>query len=109
MDALDHAERRVGALELLAQDREADVVHPGTAVVLGNRSAEEAELAHPAEQLAREAAFLVPAPDVRQDLRLREGAGALLDEAVLIREGEIDHPRMLAAGPSLGAPEPILD
>ena len=32
MDALDDPERRVGPLELLAEQREADVVHPGAAV-----------------------------------------------------------------------------
>jgi hypothetical protein len=91
MDRLDDTERRVGTLELLAQDREADVVHAGTAVRLGDRGAEEAELAHLGEHLAVDLALLVPLADMREDLGLREGADALLDEPVLVGEGEVDH------------------
>ena len=91
VDALDDTERRVGTLQLLAQDREADVVHPGAAVGLRDRRAEEAQLAHPGEHLAVDLALLVPLADVRQDLRLGEGPDALLDEAVLVGEGEVDH------------------
>ena len=107
VDALDDPERRVGPLELLAQDREADVVHPGAAPRLRDRRAEEALLGHLPEQLAGEAAVLVPAADVGQDLGLGERPGRLLDEPVLVGQGEVDHgrnasgwagrPRMLAA------------
>ena len=93
MDALDDTERRVGTLELLAQQREADVVHPGAAVRLGDRGAEEPELAHPREDLAVDLALLVPLADVGQDLGLGEGADALADEPVLVGEGEVDHAR----------------
>ena len=96
VDALDDPEGGVGAFELLAQDREADVVHAGAAVGLGDRRAEEPLLAHPREQLAREATVLVPVADVRQDLGLGEGSGALLDEAVLVGQAEVDHRSMLA-------------
>ena len=91
VDALDDTERGVGTLELLAQDREAEVVHPGAAVGLRDRRAEEPELAHPREDLAMDLALLVPLADVRQDLGLGEGADALLDEAVLVGQGEVDH------------------
>ena len=77
MDALDDTERGVGALELLAQDREADVVHPGAAVGLRDRRAEEAQLAHLREQLAVDLALLVPLADERDDLGLGELADAL--------------------------------
>src|SRR6266540_2833025 len=91
VDALQDAESRVRPLELLAQDGEADVIHAGTAVALGNRGAEEAQLAHPGEDLAVDLAARVPVANVGQDLRLGEGAGALLDEPVLVREREVDH------------------
>ena len=52
VDALDDPERRVGPLELLAQHREADVVHARAAVALGDRRAQEPELGHAAEDLA---------------------------------------------------------
>ena len=91
MDALDDAERRVGPLELLAQEREADVVHAGAAVALGDRRAQEAQLGHPGEDLAVDLALLVPLADVGQDLGLGERAGGLLDEPVLVRQGEVDH------------------
>jgi len=97
MDALDHAERGIGALQLLAQDREADVVHPRAAVRLGDRSAEEALLGHLREDLAMDLALLVPLADVGQDLGLGKCSGGLLDEAVLVAELEVDHERMLAA------------
>ena len=91
MDALDDTERGVGTFELLAQDREARVVHPAAAVRLGDRGAEEPELAHLLEQFAVDLALLVPVPDERHDLRLREGPHALLDEPVLVGQGEVDH------------------
>ena len=100
MDALDDAERRVGALELLAQDREAGVVHAGAAVRLRDRGAEEAHLAHLREQLAVDLALLVPVADVRDDLGLGEGAHALADELVLIGQGEFDHGSSTSGGVS---------
>ena len=91
VDALDDAERGVGTFQLLAQDREARVVHPAAAVRLRDRRAEEPELAHLREQLAVDLALLVPIADVRQDLGLGEGPHALLDEPVLVGQGEVDH------------------
>jgi hypothetical protein len=101
VDALDDAERGVGPLKLLAQDRERDVVHAGAAIALRDRRAEEALLGHPPEQLAGKAAVLVPAPDVGEDLRLGERANGLLDEAVLVGEREVDH-RADASGRDAG-------
>jgi hypothetical protein len=91
VDRLDDAERRIGTLQFLAQDREADVVHPPAAVSLGDRRAEEALLPHPLEDLAMDLALLVPLADVRQDLGFGERAGGRLDELVLVGQGEIDH------------------
>ena len=91
MDALDDAERGVRSLELLAQDREADVVHARSAVRLRDWGAEKAELAHAAEYLAVDLALLVPLANVRQDLRFGEGANAVRDEPVLVRQRKVDH------------------
>ncbi len=91
VDALDDAERGIGTLELLAEEREADVVHPRSAVGLRDRRAEEPLLGHLREDLAMDLAVLVPLADVRQDLGLGEGAGGSLDELVLVGEREVDH------------------
>ena len=91
VDALDDPEGRVGPLQLLAEDGEADVVHARAAPLLGDRRAEEPELGHPGEDLAVDLALLVPLADVRQDLGLDELADGLLDEAVLVGEAEVDH------------------
>ena len=99
VDALDDAEGRVGPLQLLAQQREADVVHAGAAVRLRDRRPEEALLAHLGEELAVDLALLVPLADVRQDLRLGEGARALLDQAVLVGQAEVDHRRDASSRP----------
>ena len=95
MDALDDTERGVGTLQLLAQDREAEVVHPAAAVRLGDRGAQEPELAHPREDLAMDLALLVPLADVGQDLGLGERADRLLHEPVLVAQREIDHDGIL--------------
>ena len=102
VDALDDTERGVGTLQLLAQDPEADVVHPGPAIRLGDRGAQEPELAHLGEDLAMDLALLVPLADVGQDLGLGEGAHALLHEPVLVGQGEVDHVGMLTGGGHLG-------
>jgi hypothetical protein len=44
---------------------------------------------------------------MREDLRLSERAGGLLDETILVRQGEVDHRAMLAVGPGqVRAPGP---
>ena len=90
MHALDHPERRVGTLQLLAQQREAQVVHPGAAVLLGDRRPQEAQLREAPEELAWVPAGLVPGPDVRQELALCEGACGIADEQVLVAQREVD-------------------
>ena len=117
MDALDHPEGRVGPLQLLAQQREADVVHAQAAVPLRDRRPQEAELAHLREDLAVDLAAGVPLPDVGQDLRLDEGAGGVADEPVLVGQGEVDHGEGLDSGsgmaprcyprPDAGRPVPV--
>ena len=72
---------------------------PDAAVGLRDRRTEEAELGHPVEHLAVDLALLVPFADERQDLRLDERARALLDEPVLVGEGEVDHDGMLRGRP----------
>ena len=89
--ALDDTERRIGTLQLLAQDREADVVHPAAAVGFGDRGSEEALLPHPSEHLAVDFALRVPFADVRQDLGLCERSRGLLDELVLVGQREVHH------------------
>ena len=64
---------------------------PGAAVALGDRRAQEPELAHLREHLAVDLALLVPLADVGQDLGLGEGAGRVADEPVLLGQGEVDH------------------
>ena len=80
-----------GTLQHLAQDREADVVHPAAAVRLGDRGTQEPLLGHAVEDLAMDLALFVPLADVGQDLGLGEGTGGGLDELVLVGQGEIDH------------------
>jgi len=110
VDAHDHPEGRVRPLQLLAQEAQADVVHARTAVALGDRRAEEAQLAHLAEGGQGHLVTLVPLADVGQDLRLGEGADGLLDERVLGGQGEVDHGTARSfrsggrVGPILGLP-----
>ena len=94
MDALDDAECGVGLLELLADHRERDVVHPATtpAECTGRP---EALLAHPGEDLAVDLALRIPLADVRVDLRLAELPNGLLHKPVLIGRPKVDHAPIL--------------
>jgi len=103
VDALDDPEGRVRPLQLLANDREAQVVHPRAAPLLVDRRAEEPELGHPGEDLAMDLALLVPLTDVRDDLALGELADGLLDEPVLVGQAEIDRHGDLEVGGRVGA------
>ena len=49
------------------------------------------ELAHPREDLAMDLVLRVPLADVGLDLGLGEVAHGLLDEPVLVGQGEVDH------------------
>ena len=60
MDALDDAERGVGPLQLLAQQREGDVVLPAPPYAVRDRRPEEAQRAQLREDLAMDLALLVP-------------------------------------------------
>ena len=90
MDAHDHAEGGVGALQLLAQDAEADVVHASAAPALPDGRAQEPQLAHLLEDVAADLALRVPLADVRLDLGRGEVAHRLLHELVLVRQREVD-------------------
>ena len=57
------------------------------------REARRTQSRHRLEHRAREAALLVPAPDVRPDLGVGEVPDGRLDEAVLVGEREVDHAR----------------
>ena len=92
VDALDDTERGVGTLQLLAQDREADVVHPGAAVRLGDRRAEEAR-ARPSSRRPRDGPRPSrPTRGCTAGSRPRRRRGRCsLDEPVLVGQGEVDH------------------
>ena len=91
MDAHHHPERRVGALQLLAQDRQRDVVHARPAPRLRDRRPQVAQLAHPGEHLRVRLPGLVPGSDPGQDLRGNELADGLANKPVLVGEGQVDH------------------
>ena len=91
MDAHDDPEGRVGPLQLLAQEPEADVVHAAAAVPLGDR----ARRGNPAAPILRKVGRWTSwrssqLADVGQDLRLREGARGVPDEDVLRGQLEVD-------------------
>jgi hypothetical protein len=60
------------AAEFLREDHGREHIHVGSAIFLRISSAEEAELTHPPQHLARNAALLLPAFAVRLDLLLHE-------------------------------------
>jgi len=91
VDRQDDPEGRVGALHLLAQQGEGDVVHARAAVVLRDRQAQEALGAHLLVQGAIVGRGLVELADARQDLALREGARRALHLALRIGQREVDH------------------
>ena len=87
----DDAEGGVGALHLLAQQREGDVVHPRPAVLLGNGQAQEPLGAHLLVQAAVVLGVGVHLLDARQDLALGEGARGALHLALRIGQRKVDH------------------
>ena len=91
MDGEDDAEGGVGALHLLAQQGEGDVVHPRPAVLLGNRQAQEPLGAHLLVQAAVVLGVGVHLLDARQDLALGEGARGALHLALRIGQRKVDH------------------
>ena len=92
VDRHDDAQRRIDVFELFADQAQRDVVHAGAAVFGGHRRAQQPELRHPAQYaLAIEAMLAVVFPDVRRDVARGPLADRLLEEALLVGEGEIDH------------------
>ena len=72
--------------------READVVHPRAAVALGDRRAEEARARPSCAKISRwTSPFASHSRMCGRISRLGEGAGGLLDEPVLVGQGEVDH------------------
>ena len=91
VDREDDPEGGVGALHLLAQQREGDVVHAGPAVLLGDRQAEQAGGAHLLVDAAVVLGGRVQLLDARQDLALGEGARGALHLALRIGQRKVDH------------------
>ena len=89
---MHHAEGRVGALELLAQDAQADVVDARPAVLApGSARPGSPSSRHALEDLAMDLVLGVPLADVRLDLAPREVADGRLDELVLVAQRKVDH------------------
>ena len=103
VDALDDPERGVGTLQLLAQDGEADVVHPRRRRTPPG-SARRGTPARPSSRTARGG----PRPSrPTRGCRGRISASAkardaLLDEPVLVGQAEVDHRAASLAGQSAG-------
>ena len=74
------------AAELLGEHDRAERVHLGAAVLGRVADAEEAELAHAAQHLARHEALLLPFRAVRLDLALDEAADLRAQRFVLLAE-----------------------
>ena len=73
---------------------------PDSAPALPDRSAQEAELGHPLEDLAVDLAALVPLADVGSDLGGDEVPHRPLHETVLRRQRQVDaHPSEDSAAP----------
>jgi len=100
VDRQDYAEGGVGALHLLAQQGEGDVVHPGSAMALGDRQAQEAGSSHLLVERSVVGGGRVKVVDARQDLALGEAPRRALHVALRIGQREVDHEvRILAADP----------
>ena len=91
VDREDDPECGVGALHLLAQQGEGDVVHAGPAVLLGDRQAEESLSAHLLVEAAVVLGVGVQLLDAGQDLALGEGARGALHLALRIGQRKVDH------------------
>ena len=97
--------RRVDAGELLDREAVREVVGAATAVLLGERQAEQAELAHREHRVDREHVVAVPRFGVRRDLRLRELAHDASELLLFGREVELHRPnRTPAVASALMAP-----
>ena len=79
MHRQEAAHRRVGPAKLFVDQREAQVVHPGAAVLRRDRPGQEAQFGHALDQLQRELRRSSAACGERRDLLLGEGARERLD------------------------------
>ena len=93
----DQAERAPHPADLLDGDGVGQGVEAGPALVLGDRDAEPAELADPADDLGREASRALVLVDDRGDLGQHEVADRVAQERVLGREIEV-HRSSVAPG-----------
>ena len=84
----------IDAFDLAGDDAIGDVAGAGAAIAL-DRRAEKAELAHFRQDLAIDSLLAERLLDARHQLLLREGAGAVADEALLLAEQVIEQQRIL--------------
>ena len=91
MDRHDHAQVGVDVLELLGDEPEAQVVHAGAAVFLGNADPEQLQVGHPLQEATLEAVLAVQVVDLRRHLLRGPVPDHLLDRPVLFRQLEVDH------------------
>ena len=82
----DRGAREGGSAELLGEHDRAERVHLGAAVFGGIANAEEAELAHVPQHLARHVTLLLPLQAMRLDLGLDEAADLSTQQLVLFAE-----------------------
>ena len=88
----DEPERAPHPRDLLDRDGVGERVHAGAALVLGDRDAEPAHLAQPADDLDREAVLSLVLLDDRRDLVLHEVADRRPEQLVLRREVQVHRP-----------------
>ncbi len=91
MDRHDHAERRIDVFELLADETEADVVHPGAAVLLRDRTPKQAEVRHLRHNRRIEPMLAIELANPWRDLARRPVAHRLLEQPLLLCQVEIKH------------------
>ena len=89
----DQPERAPHPADLLDRDGVGQGVEPGAALVLGDRDAQPAELADPADDLGREAPRALVLVDDRRDLGEHEVADRVAQEDVLRARGRGPWPR----------------
>ena len=104
-DGDDAAHVRVGAADLLDDERVRDHVEPHAAVLLGQRRGEEAELGELADDRPVDRLGAVPLGRVRRDLGVAEVARGLADQLLLVGEREVHADDLTSGGaPDVGPP-----
>ena len=89
MNRDQRAERRLAALDLLADERLRHEVHPRAAVLLRDHDAEQPELGHALDDAHVEEVVDVVLDRVRQDALVDEAANGLLNVALLVGQIEV--------------------